>query len=306
MSGINKNCGIYIIKNTINSKVYIGSSKNIKSRLYDHKSLLKRDSHSSTHLQNSYNKYGLESFTFERLEWCEQEQLFERERWWILLFNSIERKYGYNLSLPEGNGGYSHSQETKDKISKSRKEYIKENPNSLNHLNQVRGTNIRVVNFKTKQWWDYNSIKEAGLAHNMTDTWIKRNQRKYVDKLPYNDLGFITLNSNAKQICQEIYRKYQQGEGYKSKSQKIRPVYTMNIYTQETRKHNSFTKASKYLSKDKCFSKTFINTDRYYNNHVLAYTTQECVNKINRLSYRIDKGNKTKKSYSISTIAHTH
>jgi group I intron endonuclease len=294
--------GIYAIKNVKSGKMYIGKSRNIKRRLRGHKYELSYNKHPNPHLQNSWNKYTENAFIFGVIEYCDIQALSEKECNYIKKYNTLQE--GYNIREADKDGKLSEA--TRRKISNSRKKYIKENPNSLNHLNQVRGTNIRVVNFKTKQWWDYNSIKEAGLAHNMTDTWIKRNQRKYVDKLPYNDLGFITLNSNAKQICQEIYCKYQQGEGYKSKSQKTRPVYTMNIYTQETRKHNSFTKASKYLGKDKCFPKTFINTDRYYNNHVLAYTTQECVNKINRLSYRIDKGNKTKKSYSISTIAHTH
>jgi len=44
--------GIYKITNLKNGKVYIGSSKNIKRRLIEHKSRLKNNKHINKYFQN--------------------------------------------------------------------------------------------------------------------------------------------------------------------------------------------------------------------------------------------------------------
>lgn len=60
-------CGVYRITCIGNSQIYIGSSVNIRERWQQHLALLRRNRHSSTYLQNSYNKYGEDSFKFEVL-----------------------------------------------------------------------------------------------------------------------------------------------------------------------------------------------------------------------------------------------
>ncbi|WP_417063869.1 GIY-YIG nuclease family protein [Kamptonema animale] len=45
--------GIYLIQNTLDSKVYVGSSIDIERRWCDHKNLLSRSKHHSKHLQNA-------------------------------------------------------------------------------------------------------------------------------------------------------------------------------------------------------------------------------------------------------------
>lgn len=68
---------IYQIKNTLNNKVYIGQTNNIKRRWDQHKSDLKRGVHDNPYLQKLYNKYGLDIFEFGILheEDCDQERL---------------------------------------------------------------------------------------------------------------------------------------------------------------------------------------------------------------------------------------
>ena len=63
-----KKCGIYIITNLQNGKRYIGSSKNLYERLYKHFYDLENNKHSNTYLQNSWDKYGGESFIYGILE----------------------------------------------------------------------------------------------------------------------------------------------------------------------------------------------------------------------------------------------
>ena len=60
--------GIYKIKNIINDKFYIGSSNNIHKRIKNHFMNLRLNKHINKILQNSYNKYGVECFTYEILE----------------------------------------------------------------------------------------------------------------------------------------------------------------------------------------------------------------------------------------------
>ena len=47
--------GVYVIENDTHDKFYIGSSNNIKSRLYFHERKLQSGSHENTHLQHDYD-----------------------------------------------------------------------------------------------------------------------------------------------------------------------------------------------------------------------------------------------------------
>ena len=76
------NCGIYQIKNTINGKIYIGSSKNIHIRWNKHKNDLTKGFHHNIHLQRSFHKNG-DVFEYILLESCLKEDLFDREEFWI-------------------------------------------------------------------------------------------------------------------------------------------------------------------------------------------------------------------------------
>ena len=113
----NKNCGIYKITNTVTGKFYIGSAVNIKRRWAIHRSRLDANKHGNRHLQNSWNKHGEDSFTFEVLECCEKERLIEREQFYI-----DNEKPAYNISPTAGNClGVKHTDETKRKISEAKK-----------------------------------------------------------------------------------------------------------------------------------------------------------------------------------------
>lgn len=88
--------GIYIIKNLVNNKVYIGQSVDVKSRLQHHRSELRHNRHANSYLQNSWNKYGEENFEFSVLELCDEDQLDELERRYIKEYDAMDRDYGYN------------------------------------------------------------------------------------------------------------------------------------------------------------------------------------------------------------------
>lgn len=112
-------CGIYCFINKHNGKRYIGQSADIERRILDHKRYLARGKDNCTLLQNAYNKYGKDSFDLEILAECETSQLDELEKYYIALFNTTSREFGYNLSRGGSDGllGHKKSEETRRRMS---------------------------------------------------------------------------------------------------------------------------------------------------------------------------------------------
>lgn len=111
---------IYAIKNLINNKVYIGSTKSFKNRKYEHFWKLKKGIHHSEHLQKSYNKYGKDFFSFYIIEECSIENRKEKELYHIDQFKAFERNFGYNTHEPNQDK-FKCSDETKQKIRESKR-----------------------------------------------------------------------------------------------------------------------------------------------------------------------------------------
>ena len=82
-------CGIYQIRNLVDNKIYIGSSKSLYQRLRRHLNNLRKNKHDNQHLQNAFNKYGESSFIFEIVEFCNLSEQYEVEQYWINNFLEI-------------------------------------------------------------------------------------------------------------------------------------------------------------------------------------------------------------------------
>ena len=107
---------IYIIKNIINNKFYIGScSTQLHKRLNHHINSLQRNDHKNTHLQNAFNKYGEDNFIIEILEICD-ENILAREQFYLDKFDAINK--GYNIN-PLASGTPNMSLETINKRKQS-------------------------------------------------------------------------------------------------------------------------------------------------------------------------------------------
>jgi group I intron endonuclease len=120
---------IYITKNLINGKKYIGKDSHNDPNYLGSGALLLED----------IKTYGKENFKKEILEQCTKENLGEREEYWIDYFNAVKLKNFYNIrsqtsgwynkdlnrdkynyvikKIGDGNRGKIVTQETKDKIS---------------------------------------------------------------------------------------------------------------------------------------------------------------------------------------------
>lgn len=100
--------GVYQIKNLSTGKVYIGSTtKSFSSRwkqwLYN-----LRKQKGNAYLQNAWNKYGEENFSFEILEIIEDKaKVLEREQYWIdligfsNLYNLCPKAGSPNIKIPQ-------------------------------------------------------------------------------------------------------------------------------------------------------------------------------------------------------------
>ena len=116
---------IYIVKNTINSKVYIGKTiktpeERFKEHCYTANNIYKNCSYQSR-LYNAMNKYGSNNFFVQTLCECSEAQLDENERYYISELKSTDDNYGYNIA-PGGNGGplykgHTHSEQSRKLMS---------------------------------------------------------------------------------------------------------------------------------------------------------------------------------------------
>ena len=96
-------CGIYKIQNLINGKIYIGQSVDIQYRFNNHKSesFNPKSNAYNTAIHRAIRKYGVNNFSFDIIEECDQDRLREREIYWIDYYQS----YGDGYNLTSGGEG---------------------------------------------------------------------------------------------------------------------------------------------------------------------------------------------------------
>jgi len=108
--------GIYMWKNIINDKQYIGSAIDLSKRLSFYYSTTYMEdalTRSNSHIYRALLKNGYENFSLTILEYCFPEKCIERED-----LSSLPHEYNI---LPGSWLGHKHSDETKKIISESKK-----------------------------------------------------------------------------------------------------------------------------------------------------------------------------------------
>lgn len=90
---------IYVIKNHINNKLYIGqTTRIIEIRWKEH---IRHSKYDDLIIYRAIRKYGVQNFYIEKLEeviYNKQEELDARETYYISLYNTIDKSKGYNIS----------------------------------------------------------------------------------------------------------------------------------------------------------------------------------------------------------------
>lgn len=132
--------GIYEIRNLVNGKRYVGSAVDFGNRWRQHAQSLQRGDHHSRALQRAWAKYTPGAFQFNRLMVCSKENLIMYEQ---IYMDALKPEYNcapragsqLGFKMPEeakakmsaaaartrNFTGHTHSQESRDKISASRK-----------------------------------------------------------------------------------------------------------------------------------------------------------------------------------------
>ena len=162
-----KEIGIYKIENLVNSKVYIGQTKeNFQRRYWLHRWQLRNGTHDNSYLQRAWNKYGEENFKFEVIEILPKEEIDDREKFWIKKYKDLGICYSIqDGGQPEKIGelspetrkrigelnrqrllGSKLSEETKKKMSRSRKGKHQNRKTNVLTLEQAKEIKQRLVN----------------------------------------------------------------------------------------------------------------------------------------------------------------
>ena len=151
---------IYKITNKLNNKIYVGKRV---SETFDEKYW-----GSGKAIKNSINKYGIDNFTRDILEWCNSDdELNEREKYWIKELKANQKQYGYNFT-DGGTGGNTLkylSEEDKiarlEKIAETKANYSDEQKEELhNKLSKSSSTALKKLydngyenNNKGRKWY---------------------------------------------------------------------------------------------------------------------------------------------------------
>lgn len=186
-------CGIYIIKNIVDCKVYIGSSININTRFKRHKCMLKGGYHDNLHLQNAYNKYGYDNIQFEIAEECEINKLVDRENYYIELYKANKNNFGYNLATVNEFRRNIFNDEVKVKMSKTK---LISNGNFLK---------FKLINIETKVEEVFDNLIDAA-NYFIINEYTTSKQNKIRDLLSNCLRGKIINNGKNGSIRKTIFK----------------------------------------------------------------------------------------------------
>lgn len=128
--------GVYIIKNHVNEKVYVGSSRDLEKRKRDHFKDFELGKAINRHLQFAVSKHGIHNFEFIVLEEVGLEtNLLEREQhWWSLYRDNCYNCYKPNLDPNELSrilSGRHFDEEHRKNMSLATKKWIRERGHPL-------------------------------------------------------------------------------------------------------------------------------------------------------------------------------
>ena len=187
---------IYQIRNLVNSKVYVGKTRDVDLRFQQH--IESSVSGDERHLYASMRHYGIENFVVDVLEenLHSEEAANEQERAWIRKLNSFDRRFGYNLT-PGGDGVTKHRDETRAKMSKS---HLGKHPNHETRKKMSQSQKGRIFSDEHKKKMS-SSISCALTGRNLTET-----HKKHISDSTRGK--YVTPETGAKISCSRKGMKF--------------------------------------------------------------------------------------------------
>lgn len=173
LAEVNTNCGIYKLTNHLNGKSYIGQSKQLTTRKYQH---LNTNKHKLI-LKDTQGIDFKNHIMWEVLEYCPQEMLNQREQYYINKYNTLYPN-GYNQQSG-GLNNFFTCETYRQKMKTIGKQIFKENKNKI-----LKNVSQNLLNRN----WVNNGIQNK---------YINNNQLEYYKKQGYKP-GRILSNQTKK------------------------------------------------------------------------------------------------------------
>lgn len=229
--------GIYMIRNKVNNKAYIGQAVDIDRRWSEHIiELNNNQKYCNPHLQNAWNKYGPDNFEFTIICLCEEDELDDFEIDMIAHYHTFYKDGGYNLTFGgDGIRGYRWTDkqrarmseaakesmnrpEVKKKHSVAMKEYFKDPENKKKHSGAMKEYYKDPENRKKM----IESVREkcAKAVYCVTNDTVYASVSEAGEKSGI-DPGWISCCCKGKNIT----KKYPDGHHKKKGLKKDSPVY---------------------------------------------------------------------------------
>jgi group I intron endonuclease len=295
--------GIYLISASQGTKCYVGSSKNIRTRLASHWCALRNNRHTNKKLQNHFNKYGESSLVFSILERCEEALLEERE-----IFYALKIKPWFNVikNIKREQGDFNHTKKSKEKIQKASLNLWKNNRNKMQNAikagednGYAKLTNEQVKEIKIKLTDSAYSILSIAEEYGVSKTTILgiKNSKFWKHILPELEEKIRTTKrikvvKSSKVVSPETVEKIkldiitnsfslkELSEKYEVNPRNISAIKSLQNYKNIRTDLNEQVKSSKLLRKDVKYNFTYQTVETKKKTHAMGKLSLEQINEI--------------------------
>ena len=243
---------IYLAKNKVNGKVYVGQTiKTLEKRRSEHENQAYKKA--IVYFQKALRHYGLDNFEWSVLDQTEdRKELNEKEKQWIRKLDSCNPRFGYNGTY--GGDGVIPTIETRKKNSISKK------GNKYKVGYKCRPEQIERISESTKQGWEGRKEKiksgeiilpeKEKMSEWMKKAWVTRRKRLKEGILiqkPSKKKG-VPLSPELKKKTSDGIKKWWKEN--KERIIKSRSKYPKRIISEETREKLSKVHKGHLTSKE--------------------------------------------------------
>ncbi len=153
---------VYLVRNKQNGKIYIGKTHLTLARRWNIHCLNAKKG-LCTYFYSALRKYGPSAFELELLSSSatSPEELNEQERFYIAVYRSSEREFGYNLT--KGGDGMVPNEQTRKKMSDARKRNGSSPMKGRHHSATTKAKLSRATQEQFAAGW--NPSRMSGLTH---------------------------------------------------------------------------------------------------------------------------------------------
>lgn len=196
--------GIYKITNLLTGESYIGQSRDIDQRFKEH------FYHNFSEVDIAIHQFGQHNFSFDILELCDENQLDDREDYYIQKFNSISNGYnkirGGQHSIGESNGNVKLTEQDVYNIRESYKNHERKNDVYLKYQDKISKMYFSNL-WEGNSWYNihYDVYTNENINYYKFGTSIGQDSTKAIfTNLEIFELRKRYINESAREIYESI------------------------------------------------------------------------------------------------------